>query len=106
MSKAILRDPTVEDNVRARLWASDEELRRLAPVIRATSEYKDYAIEVAGNHIGYCSIYNVTADEAEAAVARITTSTRIEDAAGLALGEMFVRACRPGIGQEGHHHPG
>ncbi len=53
MSRAILRTPTIEDDVRRRLWASDEELGRLAPVIRAASEYKDYAIEVAGNHIGY-----------------------------------------------------
>ena len=65
MSRAMLRAPTIEDDTRARLWASDEELGRLAPVIRANSIYKDYAIKVDGNHIGYSSIYNLTADEAE-----------------------------------------
>lgn len=65
MSRAILRAPTIEDDARRRLWASDGELNGLAPVVRAASVYTDYAIEADGNHIGYCSIYNVTPDKAE-----------------------------------------
>ncbi len=65
MSKAVLRAPTIEDHARIRVWQSDDELHRLAPVIGDTVPYKDYAIDIAGNLIGYCSIYNVTLEEAE-----------------------------------------
>ncbi len=56
---------TPEDVLRARFWASDEQIRGLAPAVGLAVPFQEYAIAVDGVHIGYCSIYNVTADEAE-----------------------------------------
>jgi len=65
MNRPILRELTAEDYARIRAWQSDEGLNRLAPVVGDTVPYKDYAIAVDGNLIGYCSIYNVMPEEAE-----------------------------------------
>ena len=65
MSRAILRALTGEDYARIRAWQADEELNRIAPIVRDAADYEQYAIDVDGNLIGYCSIYNVTPEEAE-----------------------------------------
>jgi RimJ/RimL family protein N-acetyltransferase len=68
MVKALLRPITPEDDSRISLWLSDNEIRRLNPSVGKVSNYKEYAIEVIGTHIGFCGIYNVTQDEAEVGI--------------------------------------
>ncbi len=62
---SLLRAVIPEDEQRRRCWASDAELCRHTPIVEKAFNYEDYAIEVAGTHIGFCSVYNVTRDEAQ-----------------------------------------
>ncbi len=68
MSKTLLRAVIPEDELRRRVWQSDDELRKLAPSVGGTFNYEEYAIEVAGTHIGFCGVYNVTQNEAELSI--------------------------------------
>jgi RimJ/RimL family protein N-acetyltransferase len=65
MSRVLLRAVVPQDELRRLVWQSDDELRRLAPSVGRTFNYEEYAIEVAGTHIGFCSVSNVTQNEAE-----------------------------------------
>ena len=68
MSKTLLRSVTSEDDSRRRLWLSDDEIRRLDPCVGRYFDIHEYAIDVAGTHIGFCSVSNVTQNEAELGV--------------------------------------
>ncbi len=68
MSRTLLRAVTPEDDSRRRLWQSDDEIRRLNPSVGRWFDIYEYAIEVAGTHIGFCSVSNVTQNEAELGV--------------------------------------
>jgi len=68
MSKALIRAVTSEDDSRISLWLSDSEIRRLAPSVGRWFDIRKYAIDVAGTHIGLCSVSNVTQDEAEVGI--------------------------------------
>ncbi len=68
MSRVLLRAVTPEDDLRISLWLSDDEIRKLDPCVGGTFNYEEYAIEVAGTHIGFCSVSNVTQNEAELGV--------------------------------------
>ncbi len=69
MSKVLLRDVIPEDDLGISLWQPDDELRRLNPNVGRAFNYGEYAIEVAGTHIGFCSVCDVTQGEAELGVA-------------------------------------
>ncbi len=68
MSRVLLRAVTPEDDSRISLWLTDDEIRKLAPCVGRYFDIHEYAIEAAGTHIGFCSVSNVTQDEAELGV--------------------------------------